>query len=98
MHGRFEKRDGYKKGTDLRRDVGLGFLILPVVIAIALLTLAVVQPTANWIAEAVQAEFVGGILAPGQSPTQLAQPAGEPHSAAADWMFKRVDAAYRGQR
>jgi hypothetical protein len=99
MHGRFEKRDGYRNDTSLRDRIGLGFLVLPVVIAIALLTLIAVQPTAsNWISEAVQAEFVGDIVPPGQSPTQLAQPAGESHSAAAEWLIKRIDTAYRGQR
>jgi len=97
MHGRFDKRGNYRNDSNLIRDVGLGFLILPVVIAIALIALVVVQPPAsNWIAEAVQAEFIG-TLPPGQTPTQLAQPSDEPHSTA-DWMIKRVDAAYRGQR
>ena len=97
MHGQFEKRDGHRNDTELRDDVGLGFLVLPVVITITLLTLIAIQPTAsNWISEAVQAEFIGDTV--GQSPTQLAQPAGEPHSAAAEWMLKRVDATYRGQR
>ena len=96
MHGRFDKRGNYRSGSNLREEVGLGFLILPVVIAIALITLVVVQPSAsNWISEAVQAEFIGDTLPPGQSPTQLAQPADQ---VTADWMIKRVDAAYRGQR
>jgi hypothetical protein len=89
MHGRFEGREDFRKGTNLRQDIGLGFLVLPVVIAIALLALLVIQPAgSNWIAEAVQAEFVGDTIP--LSPTQLAQ---EPHSATAEWMT-----AYRGQR
>jgi hypothetical protein len=99
MHGRFDKRGNYRSDSNLRQNVGFGFLLLPVVIAIALITLIVAQPTAsNWISEAVQAEFIGDTIPPGQSPTQLAQPAEEPHSATADWMITRADAAYRGQR
>jgi hypothetical protein len=46
-----------------------------VVLAIALLGLAIVQPaTSNWIAETVQAEFIGNGVVPGQAPAQLAQP------------------------
>jgi len=89
MHGRFEEREDFRKGTNLRQDIGLGFLVLPVVIAIALFALLVIQPAgSNWIAEAAQAEFVGDTIP--LSPTQLAQ---EPHSAAVEWMT-----AYRGQR
>ena len=39
------------------------------------LGLAIVQPvTSNWIAESVQAEFIGNSVVPGQAPAQLAQP------------------------
>jgi hypothetical protein len=97
MHGRFEKPG--RNESNLYRSFGLGFLALPIVIVIALLALAVIQPSAsNWISEAVQAEFVGDpSLLPGQSPTQLAQPAAAPHSAAVDWL-DRVQTSSRGQR
>jgi hypothetical protein len=97
MHGQFEKPG--RSDRRVSRDTGVGFLILPIVIVIVLVVLAVIQPTgSNWIAEAVQAEFIGDTLAlPDQSPRQLAQPATEPHSGAADWIA-RIQTAYRGQR
>jgi hypothetical protein len=88
MHGRFEKPG--RSDSGFIRNIGVGFLVLPVLIAIALLALAISQPTAsNWIAEAAQAEFAGDTgVPPGQSPTQLAQPAAEPHMRAADWIHR----------
>jgi hypothetical protein len=54
---------------------GVGFLIVPTLIAIALLALAILEPkTSMWVAEAVQAEFPGSIIADDTSP-QPARPA-----------------------
>jgi hypothetical protein len=73
MHGSFDESGA--NDNSVYRRWGIGFLVLPVLLAIALLGLAIVQPaTSNWIAESVQAEFIGNSVAPGQAPAQLAQP------------------------
>lgn len=73
MHGSFDESGG--KDNSIYRRWGTGFLVLPVLLAIVLLGLAIVQPaTSNWIAESVQAEFIGNSVVPGQAPAQLAQP------------------------
>jgi len=75
MHGRFEKQAMSDGG--LFRSNQIGFLVLLAFVAIALLVFIIIQPVAsNWIAEAAQAEFAGdAMVPPGQSFTQLAQPA-----------------------
>jgi hypothetical protein len=95
MHGRFGKPD--KNESRVSKDVGVGFLVLPIFVAIVLVALMIIQPnTPTWIAEAVQAEFVGDT--PSElSPTQFAQPAAEPHSMTSGWI-SRVQTAWRGQR
>ena len=73
MRGSFDESGG--NNDSIYRRWGIGFLVLPVVLAIALLGLAIVQPaTSNWIAETVQAEFIGNSVVRGQAPAQLAQP------------------------
>ena len=73
MHGSFDESGG--NDNSIYRRWGIGFLVLPVLLAVALLGLAIVQPaTSNWIAESVQAEFIGNNVVPGQAPAQLAQP------------------------
>jgi hypothetical protein len=53
---------------------GNGFLIVPALVAIVLITLAVIQPKmSRWISESVQAEFVGGVDMD-DTPTQVARP------------------------
>jgi hypothetical protein len=53
---------------------GAGFLILPVLMAIVLVTLAIIHPRASvWISQAVQAEFGGSGIAP-DVPVETAQP------------------------
>jgi hypothetical protein len=95
MHGTFERP--YDRESRVRRSAGTSFLILPIFLVIVVVALTIVQPnTSNWIAEAVQAEFVGDT--PSElSPTQLAQPAAEPRSTTSDWI-SRVQTAWRGQR
>ena len=57
-----------------RQKCGIGFLAPPVLLAIALIGLAIVQPaTSDWIAETVEAEFPGGGVMPDQAPAQLAR-------------------------
>jgi hypothetical protein len=54
---------------------GVGFLIVPALIAIALLALAIFEPkTSMWVSEAVQAEFAGSIVAD-ETSAQPARPA-----------------------
>jgi hypothetical protein len=49
-------------------------VVVPVLIAIVLLTLAVLTPkSSTWISQAMQAEFVGSIVEE-DTPTQSAQP------------------------
>ena len=73
MHGSFD-RSREAKETIYRRW-GMGFLALPVLLAIVLIALAYTQPTtSNWISEVVQAEFANAYLAPEVAPTQIAQP------------------------
>jgi hypothetical protein len=73
MHGSFD-RSG-KSNNHLDRGWGIGFLVVPALLVVALIGLAIIQPaTPVWISEAVQAEFAGIVLAPDIRPTQLAQP------------------------
>ena len=49
---------------DAKPRSGAGFFILPVLMAIVLITLAIFHPKASiWISQAVQAEFGGGGIA-----------------------------------
>jgi hypothetical protein len=74
MHGSFDKSGGTHHRV--QRNWNIGFFALPVLLAITLIGLAIIQPAAsNWISEAVQAEFAGSNLAPESAPTQVAQPA-----------------------
>jgi hypothetical protein len=73
MHGSLNRSDDSRIRTD--RDWSIRLLALPVLVAIALVTLAIVKPVASvWISEAAQAEFVGP-NPPDVAPTELAQPA-----------------------
>ena len=56
MHSRFNK--SRRKEDGFFEKWGCGFLVLPVLLAVAMIFLSVVQPkTKNWIADIVQAEF-----------------------------------------
>jgi hypothetical protein len=77
MHGTFEKSREVRD-NNVRRSSGIGFLAVPVLIAVALVGLAITKPAVStWIAEAVQAEFAGSVMVPEAAPTQLARPANE---------------------
>ena len=70
MHGSFDRFQENRHRTD--RDWNVVLFALPVLVVIALVTLAVVQPAApSWISEAAQAEFVG-MSSPDVVPTQPA--------------------------
>ena len=84
MHGTFERSRETRK-DDVNRSSGIGFLALPVIIAVAMVALAITQPAVStWIAQAAQAEFAGGVILPDAAPTQMARPAGELRSVKAD--------------
>ena len=74
MHGSFDKPGN--NDNKLFQRYGIGFLVLPVVLVIALLALAIDPPaTSSLIAEAVQAEFAGIAMPVEEAPTQMARPA-----------------------
>ena len=63
-----------KTGYRIKPKSGVGFLILPAVVAFVLIALATLHPKASiWISEAVQAEFGGNGVAE-DAPVQTAQP------------------------
>ena len=74
MHAPFDRSRKSDPATESRS--GVGFLILPVLMAVVLITLAIVHPKASiWISQAVQAEFGGsGIV--DDMPVQTAQEPG----------------------
>ena len=67
MHSRFNK--SRRKEDGFFEKWGYGFLVLPVLLAVAMIFLSVVQPKTNWIADIVQAEFPGNSASPGKAPT-----------------------------
>ena len=72
MHGPYDRsrKDSYR----IEPKSGIGFLILPVVVALVLTVLATVHPKASiWISQAVEAEF-GGSGPAEDMPVQTAQP------------------------
>ncbi|MGB9117020.1 hypothetical protein [Bradyrhizobium sp.] len=73
MHGSLDQSG--KNENSIYQRWGTGFLTLPALLVIALITLALAQPAAsNWISEAVQAEVAGFNAMPELAPTQLARP------------------------
>ena len=64
MHGSRGKEDGFFEKW------GYGFVVLPVLLAVAMVVLWGVQPkTNNLIADIVQAEFPGNSASPDKAPT-----------------------------
>jgi hypothetical protein len=62
MHAPFDR--SRKSSHSAEPKSGAGFLVLPAIMAIALLALVLVHPRASiWISQAVQAEFGGGGIA-----------------------------------
>ncbi|MFZ0765407.1 hypothetical protein [Bradyrhizobium sp.] len=71
MHAPFDRSN---KSDITSPNRGTGFLVVPGLIVIALVTLAIIQPNmSRWISESVQAEFVGGGNMD-DVPTQVARP------------------------
>jgi hypothetical protein len=74
MHAPFDRSRKSDHATESRS--GVGFLILPVLMAVVLITLAIVHPKASlWISQAVQAEFGGSGIAD-DMPVQTVQEPG----------------------
>jgi hypothetical protein len=74
MHAPYD-RSG-KSGSRSESRSGAGFLILPAVIAVVLITLSVLHPKSSvWISQAVQSEF-GGYGIADDAPVEAAQPPG----------------------
>jgi len=71
MHSGFRSR---RKESGFFEKWGFGFVVLPVLLAIAMVVLWVVQPKTNLIADIVQAEFPGNSASTGEAPTQIAKP------------------------
>jgi len=72
MHAPFDR--SRKSDDTTSRASGSRFLIVPVLIAIVLLTLAIISPKSSiWISQAVQAEFGGSGIAE-DMPVETAQP------------------------
>ena len=77
MHGPF---DNSPKGEqNIYRSWSMKLFALPLLFVIALIGYIVSHPdVAKWVADGVQAEFVGTELAPGlASPTRVAQPSNQ---------------------
>jgi len=73
MHGSFDRSREQHENVD--RDWNIVLVALPVLVVIALVTLAIIQPSSpSWISEAAQAEFVGidsSDIAPAQPAMQI---------------------------
>ena len=73
MHAPFDRSRKSDHATEPRS--GVGFLLLPVLMAVVLITLAIVHPKASiWISQAVQAEFGGSGLADDMPVQTVQQP------------------------
>ncbi len=71
MHGSFDRSQEQHGNVD--RDWNIVLFAAPVLVVIALVALALIQPSApSWISEAAQAEFVG-IDLPDVAPAQPAK-------------------------
>jgi len=76
MHGSFDKSG--KNNKSFFDRLSPGFFAFPVLLAVALIGLVVLEPAASkWIPEAAQAEFAGIAVMPEPAPTQLARPSME---------------------
>jgi hypothetical protein len=82
MHGSFE-RSG--KSDKVSERWGIGFFAFPVLLAVTLIGLAILEPSASkWISDAAQAELAGIYVTPETTPTQLARPNMEVRTVRAD--------------
>jgi hypothetical protein len=73
MHSRFDR--SRRKEDGFLEKWGFGFVVLPVLLAVAMLVLSVFQPrNSNWVAESVQAEFAGKNADSTDAPAQIKKP------------------------
>jgi hypothetical protein len=79
MHGSLDKQS--QEDQDIYRSWSIRFIVLPVLIAIALIGMVMTHPSASrWISEAAQAEYVGtefvgtDVVPDIAPPTKLAKP------------------------
>ena len=83
MHGTFD-RSG-KTGKTVSRNSGLRLVVIPALIAAALIALTIEQPNAShWISEAAEAEFAATFPAPEAAPARPVQPSDNIRSATAN--------------
>jgi len=81
MHGTYE-RSG-KTGKPVELSPGIRLLVIPALLAVAVVALAIRQPdVSRWISDAAQAEFASTGQAP--AATQVAQPVREVRAVKAD--------------
>ena len=66
MHSPRDPSSGKKDG--ILEKWGFGILVLPVLLAVAMVVFTVVQPKTNWIADIVHAEFPRNSASPGEAP------------------------------
>ena len=75
MHGSFDKSGKSESSSQPWR---IGFFAFPVILAVALIALVILEPAASkWISDATQAELAGIYVVPQTTPTQLARPSME---------------------
>jgi len=73
MHAPFDR--SRKSDDDTKPRSGVGFIILPVLMAIVLIALTIVHPKASlWISQTVQAEFGGSGIADDMPVETVQQP------------------------
>ena len=73
MHGSFDKSGKSESSSQPWR---IGFFAFPVILAVALIALVILEPAASkWISDAAQAEFASIYGMPESTPSQFAQPA-----------------------
>ena len=82
MHGSLD-RSGKSKSFFDRSHIG--FFAFSVLLAVALIALVILEPSASkWISEAAQTEFTGIYGMPEPGPTQIARPDMETRTVRAD--------------
>jgi hypothetical protein len=80
MHSRFSR--SRSKIDDFFDKWGFGFVVLPVLLAVAMIAMSVLQPkSSNWVADSVQAELGEKIANPTDAPSQAIKPSGQTQTA-----------------
>jgi hypothetical protein len=81
MHGPFDKSP--EGGPNIYRNWSMKLLALPLLLVIALIGYIVSHPeVGKWVADGVQAEFVGNDMVPNLAPpTRVAQPSNQVRTA-----------------